>query len=211
MRPARLDPAALAKAARHFRRVDPKLGAVVRAVGPCDLRPLGRPYRYLVRSVLYQQLAGSAAAAIERRLHSHFGGDVPPPPLLAAASAEELRGIGLSRQKVAAMHAIAGAFGSGQLNERRLFSRSDDEVIAEVTQIRGVGEWTAHMLLMFSLGRPDVLPVGDYGVRKAAQQLYRLRELPKPARLQELGEAWRPFRSVAAWYLWRSLDLPSGS
>jgi DNA-3-methyladenine glycosylase II len=206
MRPHRLDEDSLAEAARHLRRSDPKLGAVVRRVGPCAVRPAGRPYRYLVRSVLYQQLAGSAARAIERRLHAHFGGAVPEPGRLAAAEPEELRALGLSRQKIAALRSVAEAFRSGRIRERSLFARSDEEVIAEVTQIRGVGEWTAHMLLMFSLGRPDVLPVGDYGVRKAAQRLYRLRELPRRERLEQLGEAWRPYRSVAAWYLWRSLE-----
>ncbi len=118
-----------------------------------------------------------------------------------------LRAVGLSRQKIAALRSAAETFACGGVRERRLFHMSDVEVTAAVTQIRGVGEWTAHMLLMFSLGRPDVLPVGDYGVRKGAMELYGLRELPNPRRLEKLAKPWRPYRSVAAWYLWRQLDV----
>lgn len=164
------------------------------------------PYRFLVRSILYQQLAGAAARAIERRFKAAYGGRIPAPEVLAAASPASLRALGLSRQKGAAVQAVARAFVDGSVRPRRLPALSDAEVVAAVTPIRGVGEWTAHMLLMFSLGRPDVLPVGDYGVRKAAQTLYGLAALPKPAELESLAEPWRPYRSVAAWYLWRSLD-----
>jgi 3-methyladenine DNA glycosylase/8-oxoguanine DNA glycosylase len=119
----------------------------------------------------------------------------------------ELRAAGLSRQKIASVRSIAAAFSDGTLSNRQLRRMEDDAVVAAVTQLRGVGEWTAHMLLMFSLSRPDVLPVGDYGVRKGAMTLYGLDELPKPAELQGLAESWRPYRSVAAWYLWRVEDL----
>jgi DNA-3-methyladenine glycosylase II len=204
--PARLDPAALARAPRLLARRDPLLGAVIRRVGACGLARRGDPYRYLVRSVLYQQITGHAARAIEARLKTAFGGRLPAPAALRAASPAHLRACGLSRQKIASLHAIAAAFDDRVLDARRLARLDDDAVVEAVTVVRGVGPWTAHMLLMFSLGRPDVLPVGDYGVRKGAMMLYGLRELPKPAQLEQIAEPWRPWRSVASWYLWRALD-----
>lgn len=203
----RIDPAVLERARRTLARRDPVLRPVIRRVGPCGLRRRPGPYRYLVRGVLYQQLAGKAAAAIERRFHAAFGGRVPPPEVLASAPEASLRQAGLSRQKIAALRSIALAFAEGRVHPRRLRAMDDAAVIETVTTIRGVGEWTAHMLLMFCLGRPDVLPVGDYGVRKAARDLYGLADLPRPGELEALGEPWRPYRSVASWYLWRSMDV----
>jgi len=204
--PDRLDPAALARAGRVLARRDPVLGAVIRRVGACGLERRGDPYRYLVRSVLYQQITGHAARAIEARLRAAFGGRIPAPARLRAATPAALRACGLSRQKIASLHAIAAAFDERVLDPRRLARLDDDAVVEAVTVVRGVGPWTAHMLLMFSLGRPDVLPVGDYGVRKGAMTLYGLPELPRPAELQTIAEPWRPWRSVASWYLWRALD-----
>ena len=203
----KLDASLLGEAALHLGRVDAKLARVIDAHGPCTIAPSGDPYRYLVRSILYQQLAGKAAATIERRFKAGFGGRVPAPPVLAAQRDARLRTFGLSRQKAAAVKAVAAAFAAGEVNARRLPYLADDAVVEAVTQIRGVGEWTAHMLLMFSLGRPDVLPVGDYGVRKGAQKLYALADLPKPDVLAKIAEPWRPFRSVGSWYLWRALEL----
>jgi DNA-3-methyladenine glycosylase II len=199
----RLDPELLERACRSLRRRDRRLGAVIRRVGACDLRPQGDPYRSLLRSVVYQQLAGAAAAAIAGRLRRHFGGRYPRPERLLAARDAELRAVGLSRQKIATLRAVAGAFADGTLSSRRLRRMDDDAVVEAVTRIKGIGEWTAHMLLMFSLGSPDVLPVGDYGVRKGAMQLYELPELPGRTDLETLAEPWRPYRSVASWYLWR--------
>jgi DNA-3-methyladenine glycosylase II len=203
----KLDPARLAEAARHLARADARLARVIEAHGPCTLAPRGDPYRYLVRSILYQQLAGKAAATIERRFKAGFGGRIPPAGALAAQRPARLQGFGLSRQKAAAVKAVGAAFARGTVSARRIPHLDDAAVVESVTQIRGVGEWTAHMLLMFSLGRPDVLPVGDYGVRKGAQKVYGLRDLPKPDRLAEIAEPWRPFRSVGSWYLWRALEL----
>ncbi len=205
--PPRVDAALLARARRSLSRRDPVLRPLIRKVGPCGLRWRGDPYRYLVRSVLYQQLAGAAANAIEGRFKAEFGGRIPRPERLHAASPECLRGVGLSRQKAAAVRSIAEAFLDGTVRARKLVQMEDEEVIAAVTPIRGVGEWTAHMLLMFSLGRPDVLPVGDYGVRKAARDLYGLESLPKPRELEAIAECWQPYRSVACWYLWRHADI----
>ncbi|MBS1107278.1 MAG: HhH-GPD superfamily base excision repair protein [Deltaproteobacteria bacterium] len=203
----RIDEALLERARRSLRRRDPVLGDVIRRVGACGLRRRGDPYRYLVRSVLFQQITGAAGSAIEKRLHAAYGGRVPAPAQLRVAETETLRGAGLSRQKIESLRAIATAFDERSLDARRLARLPDDAVVEAVTVVRGVGEWTAHMLLMFSLGRPDVLPVGDYGVRKAARDLYGLADLPKRKELETLGEAWRPYRSIAAWYLWRSIEL----
>ncbi len=202
----RVDPALLDRARRSLCRRDPALRSVIRRVGPCELQASGDPYRALVRSVVYQQLAGSAAGAILGRVRARFGGRIPRPERLLAATEAELRSDGLSRQKIAAIRAVASAFADKTLCNRRLARMPDQAVVDAVTQVRGVGEWTAHMLLMFSLGRPDVLPVGDYGVRKGAQILYGLDDLPKPAELASLAERWRPYRSVGAWYLWAVVD-----
>lgn len=203
----RLDAAHRERAVRVLRRRDSVLARVIRGVGPCGIRPAGDPYRSLVRSVLYQQLAGSAARAIHGRLRARYGGREPAPDVLRRARPRDLRALGLSRQKIAALKSIAEAFDSGRVSARRLHRMSDDDVIEAVTQIHGVGEWTAHMLLMFSLGRADVLPVGDYGIRKGAMTLYDLGELPDRAGLETLAAPWRPYRSVASWYLWRYADV----
>ncbi len=181
---------------------------MIRRAGACRLPVRRDPYARLVRSVLFQQLAGAAASSIEGRLKAKFGGRYPRPEELRAASTPALRGVGLSRQKIAALREIAEAFAEGRVSARGLARMSDQRVIETVTVLRGVGEWTAHMLLMFGLGRPDVLPVGDYGVRKGAARLYGLDELPKPAPLEALAEPWRPYRSVASWYLWRATEMP---
>src|SRR5262249_34516370 len=157
-----------------LRRRDPILGAVIRRVGACGLERRGKPYAGLLRSILFQQLAGAAALSIERKVLGHFDGRYPRPETLLASTDAPLRSFGLSRQKIAAMRNVATAFASGNVRERALFHLDDDTVVTQLTTIKGIGEWTAHMLLMFNLGRPDVLPVGDYGVRKGVQLLYGL-------------------------------------
>jgi DNA-3-methyladenine glycosylase II len=202
----RLSPQLIDAGVGHLRRADARLGAVIDQAGPCTLRPRGQIYRSLFRSVLYQQLAGSAAAAIERRVKACFGGVIPPPADFLQARPAPLRRAGLSGRKISYLRDLAATFADGRLRAQRLAQLSDDDIIAAVTQVHGIGEWTAHMLLIFSLGRPDVLPVGDYGVRKGMQRLYRLRDLPKPHTMERIAAPWRPYRSIASWYLWRSLD-----
>lgn len=205
-----LDADSLSRGRRALIRRDPVLGAVVKEVGPCGLAARGDPYRQLLRSVVHQQLAGSAARAIDARFRAPWRGRYPRPELLLAAPDAQLRAAGLSRQKIAALRAVAAAFAGGELSNRRLRRMEDEAVVEAVTRVRGIGDWTAHMMLMFCLGRPDVLPVGDYGVRKGAQHLYGLTDLPKPRELEALAEPWRPWRSIAAWYLWRAAEAATG-
>jgi DNA-3-methyladenine glycosylase II len=202
----KMDPALIAKARRSLRRRDPKLGAAIRQYGACELAPTGDPYRALIGSIVYQQLAGAAASAILGRVQARYRGRIPRPERLLATAETDLRSDGLSRQKIAAIRAVATAFDEGSLSNRKIRAMDDAAVVEAVTQVRGIGDWTAHMLLIFCLGRPDVLPVGDYGVRKGVQVLYELGELPRPKELETLAECWRPYRSIGSWYMWRVVD-----
>jgi DNA-3-methyladenine glycosylase II len=204
--PTALDEAGRAKARRALMRRDRRLAHIIKVAGPCTMEHRGDPYRMLLRSVVHQQLAGAAARTIDARLRAPWRGRYPRPEVLLAAPPEQLRAAGLSRQKIAAVRAVAEAFEAGEVSNRGLRRMDDAAVVAAVTKIRGIGEWTAHMLLMFSLGRPDVLPVGDYGVRKGAMLLYDLSDLPKPRELEALAGPWRPYRSIASWYLWRAAE-----
>jgi len=196
-----------AEAARkHIVKRDAVMRGIVRRVGPFAMEVRGRPYAALLRSILYQQLAGPAAMAIERRFMTIFGG-IPTPGQLADVSDEALRAAGISRQKAGYMRSLAEHFASGAIDERRLMRAPDEEVIAEVTQIKGVGRWTADMLLMFCLGRPDVLPVGDLGVQSSMRKAYVLDGPLTAKEMEAVAEAWRPYRSAGTWYLWRRSDL----
>ena len=199
------------KGTRHLRRKDPVMRELIKRLGKLDMeaRRRGRPadaYGALLRSIVGQQLSTKAARSIYERVTALFGGKTPSPEELLAYDPEELRGAGLSRAKVAYMRSLAEHVIDGSLELDRLHELSDEEITAELTAVKGLGVWTAHMFLIFHLQRPDVLPVGDLGVRNAARQLYDLEELPKPAELEALGEPWRPYRSLASLYLWRSLD-----
>ena len=193
-------------ARRHIQRADPVMRDIVRSVGPYRLELRGSPFQSLFRALLYQQLAGAAAAAIERRLLALFDHRVPEPHELLALSPEQMRGAGISRQKAGYLHSLAEHAAAGGLDRRRLARASDDRVIEAVTEIKGVGRWTADMLLIFCLGRPDVLPVGDLGVQRAIKDAYGLGSMPDAAKMTEIAEPWRPYRSAATWYLWRSTD-----
>lgn len=190
----------------HLHKVDPVMRELVRRAGPLGLLLRGTPYQSLLRAILYQQLAGAAAAAIERRFLALYEGRVPEPAELLATSPEVLRNAGLSRQKASYMHSLAEHSANGHLSARALARMSDDEVIAAATEVKGIGRWTADMLLIFCLGRPDVLPVGDLGIQRAMMVAYRLKKLPDPKRMQKIAEPWRPYRSAATWYLWRSTE-----
>jgi DNA-3-methyladenine glycosylase II len=193
-------------ARKHIAKRDPVMRGIVRACGAYQLEIRGKPYEALLRSILYQQLAGPAAAAIERRLLALFDDRIPLPEHLANLPDEQFRAAGVSRQKMSYMRSLAEEFASGRLNGARIRRADDDAVIEMVTQVKGVGRWTADMVLMFCLGRPDVLPVGDLGVRASMKAAYGLDDLPKPDAMERIAEPWRPYRSAATWYLWRRSD-----
>lgn len=194
-------------ACRHLGR-DPILKRVITRIGPCTLAPARRsPYESLVRSVAYQQLHGRAAATILARVIALFDGDrLPAPDVLLAVRPQALRRAGLSRAKVLAIRDIAAHAVRGVVPTRRAIGRlGDEELVERLTAIRGVGRWTVEMLLI-NLGRPDVWPVGDFGVREGYRLAYGLRRQPTPKALAAIGERWKPYRSAAAWYFWRVVD-----
>jgi DNA-3-methyladenine glycosylase II len=197
-------------ACAHLARRDRTLARMMREVGPCRLEIAARqsPYEAIFESIVYQQLSGQAAATIHARVCKALGSRrSPKPAAVAEASVDLLRGAGLSRNKAEAVrdlarHALAGSIPTRAKAEKLC----DDEIIERLTAVRGVGRWTVEMFLIFTLGRPDVLPVDDYGVKKGFAQTFGRRVLPKPKELTEHGERWRPYRSVAGWYLWRAND-----
>jgi len=193
-------------ARKHLLRADPVIHAIVKQVGAYELALRGPPYQSLMRALLYQQLAGAAAAAIERRFLALYGGRAPKPEALLATTVERLREAGISRQKAGYLHSLAEHAAAGGLRPAGLHRSSDEEVIELVTRVKGVGRWTADMLLMFCLGRPDVLPVGDLGIQRSMQRAYALDSSPDPATMERIAEPWRPYRSAGSWYLWRRAD-----
>lgn len=197
-------------ALRHLRSRDETLAQLISQVGPFALqqRSFNTPFHALFSAIVSQQLSGKAARTIYGRARALFPGSRVTAPAVLGSTPEALRAAGLSRAKAAAVHDLAAKFIDGVVpNARRLRSMSDDEVIERLVQVRGVGRWTVEMLLIFHLGRPDVLPVGDLGVRKGFQVAYARRALPTEKQLHRYGERWRPYRSVASWYLWRATDL----
>ncbi|HEX8697309.1 MAG TPA: DNA-3-methyladenine glycosylase [Myxococcaceae bacterium] len=200
------------QARRALTRADPTLAAMMRRVGPfrLQLRPLHSPFAALAESIVYQQLHGKAAASIFARLCERVGkGARFTPEALLATPESALREAGLSGAKAAAVKDLALKTQEGAVptlaQVRRL---SDEQLIERFSQVRGIGQWTVEMLLIFRLGRPDVLPVDDYAIRKGFGRLLGLKESPRPREVLEYGERWRPWRTVASWYLWRSLELP---
>lgn len=209
MRP--LTRARLTQAVEALRERDPKMAAAIDRVGPCTLLPRteGTHFGHLARSIVFQQLAGAAAATIHGRFLAALGAadGHPEPAAVLAASDETLRACGLSMGKLRAIRDLAEHVADDRLPLGHIETLTDDEVIDALVAVRGIGPWTAQMFLMFRLGRPDVLPVLDLGVRKGAQRIYRTRALPDAARLEKIARNWRPWASVASWYCWRVLDL----
>lgn len=200
------------EAVDYLRKQDRTLGRLIRRVGPCTLKPKVRrsPFESLVTAVTHQQLNGTAAMTILKRLLALYPGKrFPTPEDLIATPDDQLRGAGLSRAKAASIRDIAEKTASGLVpSSRAIRSLNDAEIIERLTAVRGVGPWTVEMLLIFTLGRPDVLPSTDYGVRKGFALTFGWKDLPTPKELIEEGDRWRPYRSTAAWYLWRALELP---
>ena len=198
----------LRRAVTHLRKSDPVMARIIAAVGPCrfKLRSEGTHYEAVFRSIMYQQLAGAAALAIHRRVQALYGGRDPTPEELLATPDESLRAAGLSRQKLAYLRDLSARTTSGEVVMHGIDALTDAEVIKSLTRVKGVGRWTAEMFLIFRLGRPDILPDLDLGVRNAIKRAYRLRKVPDSARVHKIGARWAPYRSVATWYLWRSVD-----
>jgi DNA-3-methyladenine glycosylase II len=202
-------------ASRHLRAADPVLGALIDRLGAVparrrSVRPSpGDHYAGLVRTIVGQQLSTRAAAAIWQRVLDRFDGRPPTPEEVLAADPEELRAAGgLSRAKTSYLRSLAEHVIDGSLELDRLDELDDEAVIAELVAVKGIGEWSAHMFLMFQLERPDVLAPGDLGIRRGIQITYQLADLPTPAEVVELAEPWRPHRTAACLYLWRSIDAP---
>jgi DNA-3-methyladenine glycosylase II len=205
-----LKPHAHAVATRHLRRVDPVLASVIRRVGPCRLDPAKRPdvFHALARSIIYQQLNGRAAGTIYRRFKGLYpGGRFPTAQRILETPLPKLRSAGLSPQKASYIRDLALKVESGAVDLRAVRAMGDDEVIVELTKVKGVGRWTAEMVLIFTLGRPDVLPVDDYGLGRAMMEAYGLRKMPSRERMVRIGPPWRPYRTVASWYMWQGLNL----
>lgn len=199
------------EAVGHLATADPQLGELIRVAGPYTVQPDldAGIFESLMRSIVYQQLSGKAAATIFGRLVALWPGQrFPTADQLLAADEQTLRSVGLSRNKAFAVQDLARHQRDGQLpTVEQAAALSDAELVEQITKVRGIGPWTVEMLMIFRLGRPDVLPVTDLGVRKGFRLTYGDAELPSIQRLVEHAEGWRPFRSVASWYMWRALEL----
>lgn len=194
------------KAVTHLKKSDPVLRAIIERVGPCRMEFGPAEFSSLAEAIVYQQLNGKAAVTIFNRFAALAGEPITPEGILKLSD-EQLRSAGLSKQKSAYLKDLAAKTASGLLDFSRLPELTDEEAIKHLTQVKGIGVWTAHMFLMFSLRRPNVLPTGDYGVQVAVKKHYKKRKLPKPKDMEKIARAWEPYRSVACWYMWRSLDI----
>jgi DNA-3-methyladenine glycosylase II len=190
----------------HLKQSDPVLANIIERVGDYRIEFREPGFQTLVRSIVYQQLSGKAAYTILKRLLDAVPEGHLTPEAILSLTVDEMRALGLSGQKTAYIRDLAERTRSGELNFSAFPAMADEDVIAHLTRVKGVGVWTAHMFLIFALRRPNVLPTGDLGVRSAIRKAYRLRNLPKPIRIEKIAKRWHPYCSVAAWYLWRSLD-----
>jgi len=194
------------KAIRHLKKADPVLAAIIERVGPYRMNCDEPVFASLAEAVVYQQLHGRAAATIFKRLTDLAGLPLKPKGILKLSEVQ-MRAAGLSKQKVSYLRDLAAKTQSGEVRFGHLPGLSDEEVIKELTKVKGIGVWTAHMFLIFSLRRANVLPTGDLGIQMAIRKHYRKRKLPKPALMEKIAKPWEPYRTVACWYLWRSLDI----
>ena len=201
-------PEHVSRALRHLRRSDPILKEVIRRVGPFQLESRRGRFQSLVRSILAQQISTAVARSMLRKLEARLAPKRLSPENLAELSFEELRSLGLSRQKASYLQDLTSKVLDGSVRLHRVHRLTDEEVISELIQVKGIGRWTVQMFLIFCLGRPDVFAPDDFGLRSAIQRLYGLPELPKRAEAETIAAAWRPHATVASWYLWRSLELP---
>jgi DNA-3-methyladenine glycosylase II len=193
----------------HLRQCDPILAKIIERIGPYELAAREPTFETLARSITFQQLSGKAAATIFQRVRRATGRRFTAAAFLRLTP-EQLRVCGLSRQKIASLTDLATRVAARSINFRKLHTLEDEEIIALLSGVRGVGVWTVQMFLMFALQRPNVMPLGDLGIRNAVRKAYGLDDLPKPAELALISEKWHPYCSIASWYLWRSLDGPAG-
>ncbi|HYB91651.1 MAG TPA: DNA-3-methyladenine glycosylase [Candidatus Binataceae bacterium] len=198
-----------ARAARaHLVRIDPVLARIISQVGPIRLARRSERFQALARAIVFQQLAGSAAMAIYNRLVALFPGtSFPSPEQVLATPDDALRKVGLSAKKVLYLKDLALHIQKDSLNFHRFPRMTDEEIIGDLTRVKGIGRWTAEMFLMFTLARPDVFPATDLGLQNAVTKAYGMRKRPTPKRMREIGERWQPYRTAAAWYLWQSLRI----
>lgn len=194
------------EAIRHLQQSDPVLARIIERVGDYRIEFRDPGFQTLVRSIVYQQLSGKAAYTILSRLIAAVPGGQLTPDAILALTTDQMRTLGLSGQKTAYIRDLAERTRAGEINFGLFHEMPDEDVIELLTRVKGVGVWTAHMFLIFALRRPNVLPTGDLGVRSAIRKAYRLRDLPKPVKIEKIAKRWHPYCSVAAWYLWRSLD-----
>src|SRR5438309_8417588 len=194
------------KAVLHLSQSDPVMRAIIERVGPCRMEYGDPEFHSLAKSIIYHQLNGKAAVTIFKRFAALAGEPLTPEGILELTD-EQMRSVGLSKQKSSYLKDMAQRTAHGELDFTRLPEMTDDEVIKHLTQVKGVGVWTAHMFLMFTLRRPNVLPTGDFGVQMAIKKHYKKRKLPKPELMEKIAKCWEPYRSVACWYLWKSLDV----
>jgi DNA-3-methyladenine glycosylase II len=195
-----------ATAAKHLHTVDAKLRPIIEAYGIPEWKPTRNPLASLGRAIVYQQLSGAAAGTIYKRFVALYDNKFPKPAQLLATDEPTLRGCGLSGAKAAALKDLAAHVADQRVKPSKLTHMSDADVLAALLPVRGIGPWSVDMFLMFALSRPDVLPVGDLGVRKGMQTLYRLRQLPTPETMIKRAKPWQPFRSLGSWYMWRVVD-----
>jgi len=208
---------------RHLKKCDPVLAAIIEQVGPLRIDRRPATYEAMARAIVFQQLAGAAARTIFQRLQaacekavggeggerSLYGGFKITPESVLALTEEQMRACGLSRQKLSYLRDLAAKTISREVDFERLPDMSDEDVIEHLTRVKGIGTWSAQMFLMFALGRPDVMPTLDLGINNAIRKLYGKRKVPKAKQILKLAERWRPYRSYACWYLWRSMDTPA--
>lgn len=195
---------------KHLSLCDPALAGIIKSVGRYSIEQRPEPFRSLVEAIIYQQLAGRAADTIYGRFLKIYRGRFPSPKRILDTAEEEFRAAGLSRQKIRYVRDLAEHVADRRLKLDLIAGLEDSQVVEQLVQVKGIGKWTADMFLIFCLGRPDVLPVGDLGLRRAMMLTYGLSELPLPAKMQEIASAWKPYCSVATWYMWKSLEKFKG-
>ncbi len=191
----------------YLSQKDLKLASIIKSIGDYSIKMHSDPFESLIQSIIYQQLSGKAANAIYKRFLNYYGGIIPTPQQIISTPNEILRDrIGLSFRKIEYIKDLSSRISDGRLSLSLLSGMTDDEIISELIKVKGIGRWTAEMFLIFCLGREDVIPIGDLGIRKAIQILYNLPQLPTPSSILIISLSWKPYRSIATWYLWKSLD-----